>query len=59
MGIMGFTYTVLPDGSIFKLERPSDYVCAAQIIADEVGDACDGNMLGRPWISTSSVNDDA
>lgn len=58
---MGFTYTVLPDGSVFKLDKPSDYVCAAQIIADEVGDceAFGGFGVAPHWISTSSVDDDA
>lgn len=56
-GIMGFEYTVLPDGSIFKLAKPSDYVCAAQIVRDEVGDDS-GDGLCRPWVSLSARDDD-
>ena len=38
---MAMDYTILPDGSIFKLSCPADYVCASQIIQDEVGDMGD------------------
>jgi hypothetical protein len=58
--IMGFQYTILPDGTIFKLSTAKDYVTAAQIIQDEVGDmgeAGEGQMV-RPWISLSACDAD-
>ena len=40
---MGFEYTVLPDGSILKLTCPADFVCAARISQEEIGDLIDGD----------------
>lgn len=58
---MGFEYTVLPDGSIFKLDSPKDFIIAAQIVQDEVGDM-DGDggdsVMVRPWVSMSACCDD-
>ena len=38
---MGFEYCVLPDGSIFKLSCPGDFVLAREIARDEIGDAAE------------------
>ena len=32
------TYTILPDGTVFWLDKPEDYIEARQIIHDETAD---------------------
>lgn len=45
-GRMDHEYTVLPDGSIFWLNRPSDYEEARMIAHDELGDLTQSAQRG-------------
>ena len=50
MGIaMGFEYTILPDGSIFKLDGPEDFVLAREIAKEEAGDIVDHAYSELAW----------
>jgi len=47
------TFTVLPDGTLFWLDTPEDYVEARQIIHDEVGDIISDEGWARPVHATA------
>lgn len=42
-------YTVLPDGSIFKLEGPEDFILAREIAKEEAGDIVDYALSEMAW----------
>lgn len=46
---MSFEYTVLPDGSIFKLDGPEDFVLAREIAKEEAGDIVNYALTGWAW----------
>ena len=47
--MVGFEYTILPDGSIFKLTCPEDFREAREIAKDEAGDIYQGALLTQAW----------
>ena len=42
-------YTVLPDGTIFKLECPDDFIEAREIAKEEAGDIYDHALSLQAW----------
>lgn len=54
---MGFEFTILPDGSIFKLECPDDFILAREIAKEEAGDIVAYALGELAWRLYESCDD--